>query len=78
MLVGVVGAADERTGGNVLIKDATILTVTKGTIPKGSILIEKGKIKAVGKNLSAPAGVTVIEANTAEALQPALQEARIA
>ncbi len=52
-----------HTGGNVLIKDATILTVTKGTIPKGSILVEKGKIKAVGKDLSAPAGVTVIEAN---------------
>ncbi|MGP0066006.1 MAG: amidohydrolase family protein [Isosphaeraceae bacterium] len=52
-----------HTGGNVLIKDATILTVTRGTIPKGSILVEKGKIKAVGKDLSAPAGVTVIEAS---------------
>ncbi len=51
-----------HTGGNVLIKDATILTVTKGTIPKGSILVEKGKIKAVGKDLSAPSGVTVIDA----------------
>jgi imidazolonepropionase-like amidohydrolase len=51
-----------HTGGNVLIKDATILTVTKGTIPRGSILVEKGKIKAVGKDLSAPAGVTVIDA----------------
>ena len=37
-----------HTGGNVLIKDATILTVTKGTIAKGSILVENGKIKAVG------------------------------
>jgi imidazolonepropionase-like amidohydrolase len=51
-----------HTGGNVLIKDATILTVTRGTIPKGSILVEKGKIKAVGKDLSAPPGVTVIDA----------------
>ena len=51
-----------HTGGSVLIKDATILTVTKGTIPKGSILIEKGKIKAVGKDVTAPAGVTVIDA----------------
>ncbi len=51
-----------HTGGNVLIKDATILTVTKGTIPKGSILVEKGKIKAVGKDVTAPAGVTVIDA----------------
>ncbi len=52
-----------QTGGSVLIKDATILTVTKGTIPKGSILIEKGKIKAVGEDLSAPEGVKVIEAS---------------
>jgi imidazolonepropionase-like amidohydrolase len=51
-----------HTGGSVLIKDATILTVTKGTIPKGSILVEKGKIKAVGKDVTAPTGVTVIDA----------------
>ena len=51
-----------HTGGSVLIKDATILTVTKGTIPKGSILVEKGKIKAVGKDVTAPSGVTVIDA----------------
>ncbi len=51
-----------HTGGSVLIKDATILTVTKGTIPKGSILVEKGKIKAVGKDVTAPPGVKVIDA----------------
>ena len=51
-----------HTGGDVLIKDATILTVTKGTIAKGSILVEDGKIKAVGTGLTAPAGVTVIDA----------------
>ena len=51
-----------HTGGDVLIKDATILTVTQGTIAKGSILVEKGKIKAVGKDLTAPEGVTVIDA----------------
>ncbi len=36
--------------------------MTKGTIPKGSILIEKGKIKAVGKDVSAPPGTKVIDA----------------
>ena len=51
-----------KTGGNVLIKDATILTVTKGTIPKGSILVQNGKIAAVGADLTAPPGVDVIEA----------------
>ena len=51
-----------QTGGNVLIKDATILTVTKGTIPKGSILIKDGKIAAVGTDFTIPEGVTVIDA----------------
>jgi imidazolonepropionase-like amidohydrolase len=51
-----------HTGGDVLIKGATILTVTKGTIAKGSILIEKGKIKAVGTGFPAPDGVKVIDA----------------
>ncbi len=51
-----------KTGGTVLIKDATILTVTKGTIPKGSILIKNGKIAEVGPDVAAPEGVTVIDA----------------
>ena len=51
-----------KTGGNVLIKNATILTVTKGTIEHGSILIEKGKIAAVGRDLKAAPCVTVIDA----------------
>ncbi len=45
-----------------MIKDATILTVTHGTIPKGSILVEHGKIKAVGTGVTAPANVKVINA----------------
>jgi imidazolonepropionase-like amidohydrolase len=51
-----------HTGGDVFIKDATILTVTRGTIAKGSILVKGGKIKAVGTGLSAPEGVKVIDA----------------
>ncbi len=52
-----------KTGGNVLIRDATVLTVTQGTFPKGSVLVRDGKIAAVGPELDAPAGVTVIDAN---------------
>ena len=51
-----------KTGGSVLIQDATILTVTRGTIPRGSILIEGGKIAAVGPDLKARSGVAVINA----------------
>jgi imidazolonepropionase-like amidohydrolase len=51
-----------HTGGDVLIKDATILTVTRGTISKGSILVKGGKIKAVGSGLTAPEGTSTINA----------------
>jgi imidazolonepropionase-like amidohydrolase len=46
-----------------LIRNATILTVSHGTIENGSILIRDGKIAAVGKNLKAPSGAKVIDAN---------------
>jgi imidazolonepropionase-like amidohydrolase len=52
-----------HTGGNVLIRDATILTVSsKGTIPQGSILVKGGKIAAVGTQIDAPEGVLEIDA----------------
>ncbi|MGH9693745.1 MAG: amidohydrolase, partial [Bryobacteraceae bacterium] len=52
------GAAD-----TLLIRNATVLTVTKGTIQGGSVLVENGKIAAVGQNLSAPAGAVVVDAS---------------
>jgi imidazolonepropionase-like amidohydrolase len=59
-LVAPVCAAQDS--GVTLIKNATILTVTRGTIEHGSILIKDGKIERVGKNLKAPEGATVIDA----------------
>lgn len=47
----------------LLIRNATVLTVTKGTIQDGSVLVENGKITAVGQNLSAPAGATIVDAS---------------
>jgi len=48
---------------NVLfIQNATILTITHGNIEHGSILIRDGKIAAVGTDLKAPEGATVIDA----------------
>ncbi len=46
----------------IAIVGGTILTITKGIIPDGVVLIEDGKIKGVGKDLSIPSGSTVIEA----------------
>ena len=50
-----------RTAAPTLIKNATVLTVTKGTMENTDILLQNGKIAAIGKNLTAPAGATIID-----------------
>ena len=50
------------TGGDVVIRGATVLTVTKGTIEHCTIVVRNGKITAVGPDVVAPSGVHVIEA----------------
>ena len=57
-LVGPAAEAQQVT----VIQNATILTVTQGTIEGGSILIRDGKIAAVGKNVRVPSGAAVIDA----------------
>jgi len=47
----------------IVIENATILTVTKGTIEHGSILIKDGKIAEVGPSVKAPKEATVIDAD---------------
>lgn len=50
-------------GQDLLIKNGTILTVTKGTLPNGDVLIIGGIIKKIGKNIKAPEGIEVIDAS---------------
>jgi len=45
----------------ILIQNATVLTVTQGTIEHGSVLIKDGKISQVGPNVKAPSGAQVID-----------------
>jgi imidazolonepropionase-like amidohydrolase len=47
----------------ILIQNATILTVSHGTIERGSILVKDGKIADVGSSIKAPANATVIDAS---------------
>ncbi len=47
----------------IFIKNATVMTVTKGTMQNGSVLIQDGKIAAIGKNLNPPADATVVDAS---------------
>src|SRR6266849_6402051 len=53
-------AADAPTV--LLIQNATILTVSHGTIERGSILIKDGKIAEVGPGIKAPKDAQVIDA----------------
>ena len=49
------------TGGNVLIQKATLLTGRGESLAETSLLIKAGKIAAIGKELQAEPGVTVID-----------------
>jgi imidazolonepropionase-like amidohydrolase len=55
-------AASPASGGSLLIKNGTVLTVTRGVISPGDVLVVNGLIRAVGPNLVAPPGVRVIDA----------------
>lgn len=48
--------------GTMLIKNGTVITVTKGTMESTDVLIKDGKISQIGKNIAAPAGAKVIDA----------------
>ncbi len=45
----------------VALRGATILTVTKGTIPNGTIVLRDGKIAALGASIDVPAGAEVVD-----------------
>ena len=57
-----------------LIRDATVLTVTNGTLEDGDILVRDGDIAEVGSDLSAPDGVSVYDAR-GEYVMPGIVEA---
>jgi imidazolonepropionase-like amidohydrolase len=53
--------AAPRSARSLLIKNATVMTVTKGTLQNTDILVENGRIARVAQNISAPAGAQVID-----------------
>ena len=62
MLVLVPSVARAQESNTILVRNATILTITHGNIEHGSILIRDGKIAAVGTDVKAPEGATIIDA----------------
>ena len=71
LVSGALRAATETAEGGavdapvpvILIRNATILTVSHGTIEKGDILIKDGKIAAIGSDLKAPGDAQIIDAS---------------
>src|SRR5690606_18528327 len=55
-------ALSQADGGNVLIKNGTVLTITNGTLENTDVLISKGVISKIAKGIQAPDGFTVIDA----------------
>ena len=55
-------AQDRSAATETLIRKATVLTVTRGTITNADVLMRNGKIAAIGKDLKASANARVIDA----------------
>ena len=55
-------AQGSRATSETLIRNATLLTVTRGTLTNTDLLIRNGKIAAIGKNLKAGVNAKVIDA----------------
>jgi imidazolonepropionase-like amidohydrolase len=47
--------------GTFALTNATIETITKGTIPNGTIVMSNGKITSIGTNVQIPQGAEVID-----------------
>lgn len=61
IFIAAVGHVSAQSG-DVLIKNATVMTASKGTLTETDILIRGGKISRIGKSITA-SGATVIDAS---------------
>jgi imidazolonepropionase-like amidohydrolase len=53
--------AADKSPAETLLRNATVLTITRGTLPNTDVLISKGKIAGIGKNLKASSGALIID-----------------
>jgi imidazolonepropionase-like amidohydrolase len=63
-----------RAQDATLIRNATVLTITKGDLANTSVLVRGGRIAAIGPALEAPAGATVVD-GTGKFLMPGIIDA---
>jgi len=62
VLSAIANAQGSTAPADLVIKNATVMTATHGTIQHGSVWVHNGKIAGVGATVSAPAGATVVDA----------------
>src|SRR5207245_8800266 len=64
MSIGILAQAQSpaQSSGATVIQNATILTITHGTIEHGAILIRDGKIACVGPSVKVVEGANVVDA----------------
>lgn len=60
--------------GDLLIKNATVITITDGTLENTDVLVRNGKISRIGSNLNTPNGVDELDA-TGKFLMPGIIDA---
>lgn len=60
--------------GDVLIKNATVITITDGTLENTDVLVENGKITRIGNSLRTPNGVMEVDA-TGKYVMPGIIDA---
>ena len=73
-LANVAGAQGPDRTKTRIIRNATVLTVSRGTLVNTDVLIRNGKIAAVGQNLKAPDDAQVIDA-TCKFVSPGIIDA---
>lgn len=57
------GAQSTAPPPDILIKNATVMTASHGTIQNGAVWVHNGKIAGVGASVNAPASAVVIDAS---------------
>jgi len=66
--------AQAPAAGVVAIRNATLMTASRGTIANGTIVLRDGKIAALGANVAVPAGAEVVDA-TGKFVSPGIIDA---
>jgi imidazolonepropionase-like amidohydrolase len=72
--IGIRVAGQPAQSRVVALRGGTVFTVTRGTIPNGTVILRDGKIAAVGANVTIPQGAEVID-TTGQFVTPGLIDA---